>query len=83
MYIVSLYYIMFSFRVYIYLVNKSDIYAELSSVKFTPKKNEIIILTDAICPALWEKLDDPELKKIYPYRGLLVYTMNKKEEHTQ
>ena len=71
------------FRVFIYLVNKSDIHAELSAVRFTPKKNEIIIVFDAICPSLLERLENEELKKTSPYHDILVYTIDKKEEHTQ
>ena len=64
-------------------MNKSDLHAELSGVNFTPKKNEITIVFDSICPTLLERLDGEHLKKVYPYRGILVYTMEKKEEHTQ
>ena len=35
------------------LVNKSDIHAELSGVRFTPKHNEITIVFDAICLLYW------------------------------
>ena len=65
------------------MVNKSDIDAELSGVRFTPKHNEITIVFEAICPTLLEKLENDQLKATYPYHGILVYNINKKEEHTQ
>ena len=71
------------FRIFIYLVNKDDIYKELANKAFEVKENEIIILADAIIPALLERLEKEEVSKIYPFRGILVYTMNTKEVHTQ
>ena len=71
------------FRIFIYLVNKDDIYKELANRAFEVKENEIIILADAIIPALLERLEKEEVSKIYPFRGILVYTMNNKDVHTQ
>ena len=61
------------------MVNKSDIHAELSGERFTPKHNEITIVSDAICPTLLEKLENDQLKAIYPYHGILVYNINNKK----
>ena len=71
------------FRIFIYLVNKDDIYKELANRAFEVKENEIIILADAIIPALLERLEKEEVSKIYPFRGILIYTMNTKVVHTQ
>ena len=70
-------------RIFIYLINKDDIYKELANRAFEVKENEIIILADAIIPALLERLEKEEVSKIYPFRGILVYTMNNKDVHTQ
>ena len=71
------------FRIFIYLINKDDIYKELANRAFEVNENEIIVLVDAIIPALLEKLEKEEVSQIYPFRGILVYTMNNKEVHTQ
>ena len=66
---------------FIYTVNKQDIFNQLAQVELKLKQNETMIAYDPIIPGLLEKLRNQELANMYPYRGLLVYILPKKEEH--
>ena len=74
---------MFFFSIFIYLVNKQDIHEELSRAKFEVKENEVAIVYDAIIPHLLDRLEQDEISSTYPFRAILVYTMDNKNKHKQ
>ena len=68
---------------FIYTVDKADIYKSLCDVNFKPKENEMYIVRDPIIPDLIEKLKQEQLAEIYPYRGILIHYNTKREEQKQ
>ena len=72
------------FRIFIYLVNKTEIFDFL--MKDMPEikdQKEIVLLHDGIIPQLHKNLEKNELCQTYPLRGMLIYDTQYKDGHVQ
>ena len=65
------------------MVNKQDIFNELAKIQIEQKENEMILICDGICPELLRKLEENELAAIYPIRALLIYNIDRQQQHEQ
>ena len=66
-----------------YVVDKQEIFNELSRIEFENKENEVAIICDGIYPELLKNLEENALASTYPLRGLLIYNLVQQSQHEQ